>query len=291
MKILVINTFLHNKNKIGLELMLNYLHMEYKYGNVEDIQNYDVIYSPSMPIDSSKYPTKYFIFGPHFSTFPDNKLVKINNLYKNSVYIQPSQWVVQLWENMNTFNPHLPIKVLPFPVNTYKFTTIADSCKKENVFIYFKNRHPAELNVIKSFLDDKLITYKIFDYTKRYNETDYLNYLQKSKYGIILDAHESQGFAIGEALACNVPLLVWDVKSMSQAYGHSCPNIPCTTIPYWDSRCGESFFKENELSDTFDRFLLKLNTYQPRQYILENLSVESCSVKLNNIINTTIKNE
>ena len=285
MRILVINSSLHHKNKIGLEFMLNYLQLEYAYGKVHDIQNHDVIYSPSVPIDSSKYPTKYFIFGPHFSVFPNNKMTQINNVYNNSVYIQPSDWVVQLWENMNTINTKLPIQTLAFPVDINKFSPILLDNKKEEVFIYFKRRHPVELNILTSFLDDKLITYKIFDYVKRYDETDYLNCLRQSKYGIILDAHESQGFALEEALACNVPLLVWNTKIMSQEYGSNYPDIPCTTIPYWDDRCGEYFFKANELKNTFDRFVSKLNTYQPRQYIIDNLSVESCSVKLNNMLN------
>lgn len=285
MNILIINSSLHHKNKIGLEFMLNYLHLEYTYGNVDDIQHHDVIYSPSLPIDSSKYPTKYFIFGPHFSVFPNNKMTQINNVYKNSVYIQPSGWVAQLWVNMNTINTKLPIQILSFPVDINKFAPILVDNKKEEVFIYFKRRHPVELNILKSFLHDKLITYKIFDYVKRYDETDYLNCLRQSKYGIILDAHESQGFAIEEALACNVPLLVWNTKSMSQEYGSNYPDIPCTTIPYWDDRCGEYFFKANELKDTFDRFVSKLNTYQPRQYVVDNLSVVSCSIKLNNMLN------
>ena len=51
---------------------------------------------------------------------------------------------------------------------------------------------------------------------KKYPEEEYIKYLQESKYGIWLGAHESQGFALEEALAINVPLLVWNVKYMSQ---------------------------------------------------------------------------
>ena len=67
--------------------------------------------------------------------------------------------------------------------------------------------------------------------------------IANSKYGIILDAHESQGFAIEEALSCNVPLLVWNVSSMSQEEGGNYQHIPATSIPYWDKRCGENFYQ------------------------------------------------
>ena len=31
-------------------------------------------------LDTSKYPNKKFIFGPHFSVFPNNKLYEIKNI-------------------------------------------------------------------------------------------------------------------------------------------------------------------------------------------------------------------
>ena len=78
-----------------------------------------------------------------------------------------------------------------------------------------------------------------------------------------LDAHESQGFALQEALSCNVPLFVWNITSMRQEYGSSYNDIPATTIPYWDERCGEYFYNINELEDKFNLFLSKLETYKP----------------------------
>ena len=272
MKILIIGCF-HHKNKQGIEMMLSYLKYTFKWGNIADINNYDIIYSSSLPIDSSLYPEKKFIFGPHFSVFPTNKLTSINNVLNNSIYIQPSEWVRQLWKNKKAENV-LPIKSFPFPIDTEKFKPIQNN--KTKVFIYFKRRKPEELNFIKNFLTEKNIEYKIFDYIKRYEEKDYLSYLQESQYGIIIDAHESQGFAIEEALSCDVPLLVWNVKSMKQEYGSSYDNIPCTTIPYWDKRCGEYFYEAGELESKMDIFLQKLDEYKPREFILENLSVEKC---------------
>ena len=81
MKFLILSqSFLHIKNKNGLIAVLNYLKWQYHFGNINDINHYDIIYSPSEPIDVSKYPTKKFIFGPHFSVFPNHKINSINNL-------------------------------------------------------------------------------------------------------------------------------------------------------------------------------------------------------------------
>jgi len=280
MKFLILGNF-HHKNKFGLELILNKLNIEFSYkNNLSDINNFDIIYSPSLPIDTSKFPTKKFIFGPHFSVFPDNKLNKINNIHKNSIYIQPSVWAKNAWINVENIIPLLPI---PFPVDTVKFKP-NNLIKKEKVFIYFKRRSPNELNFLINFLKNNNINFVIFDYVRRYSEDSYLKYLKESKYGIILDAHESQGFAIEEALSCNVPLLVWNTKFMSQEYNSRYPNIPCSTIPYWDERCGEYFYNQNDFEKTFNLFINKLETYQPRNFIIENLSLDACLKKWNPLL-------
>ena len=64
---------------------------------------------------------------------------------------------------------------------------------------------------------------------------------------------------------------------MNQEYGYNYADIPATVIPYWDERCGEYFYNNTELEKTFDLFISKIETYKPREYILENLSVEKCS--------------
>lgn len=267
---------LHHKNRHGLNMMLSQRGIAYKYGNESDIIDYQNIYCPDRAIDPSNYANKKFIFGPHFSVFPTNKLTTINNVYNNSIYIQPSKWAKEVWINMNA-DKILPIKQFAFPVDMQKFKPTR--VVREKVFIYFKRRKPTELKLITNMLDKYGIEYKIFDYVQRYDEEEYLNYLQQCKYGIILDAHESQGFAIEEALSCNVPLLVWNAKYMSQEVGGNYNNIPCTTIPYWDERCGEYFYEESELEQTFHIFTNKLETYKPREYIHENLSVDVCFEK------------
>ena len=283
MKVLIIGTF-HHKNTIGLKLLLDTINYEYKFGSINDINYFDIIYSPCSSINSSHYSSKKFIFGPHFSVFPDNRLLSINNINKNSIYIQPSKWAADTWRNFNV-EKFITIKEFPFPVEVEKFCPNQHSQKNE-AFIYFKRRKPEELEYVKQFLNKKNITYKIFDYVKKYNEEEYLKCLQNAKYGIIIDAHESQGFAIEEALSCNVPLLVWNVSFMSQEHDSNYPNIPCTNIAYWDERCGEYFYKVEEFERTYNEFINKLESYKPREYILENLSPQKCGERFIELVNS-----
>ena len=288
MNTLIIGNY-HHKNKEGLEMILNFLNFPYKFGNTNEIIKFDLIFMPENSINTSNYPNKIFIFGPHFSVFPNYKLNSINNIYNNSIYIQPSNWAKDVWINLGV-EKIIPIKTFPFPVNTNKFIpiNIGDTLQgatcgtksrpyKNEVILYYKRRNPKELKFIINFLKKKKINFKLFNYVNKYEESDYLNILQKSKYAIILDAHESQGFAIEEALSCNVPLLVCNVKYMSQEYNSKYNNIPATTIPYWDNRCGEYFYDLNDLENIFSKFINNLENYKPREFILDKLSVKPCS--------------
>ena len=249
MRVLILDQWCHHKNRQGLQLILVNLNWFYKFGSEQDINDFDIIYSPSNPINTDKYKNKKFIFGPHMSVFPNNKLYQINNINNNSIYIQPSLWPITSWEYYSFYNEfqksnlNMEFKVFSFPVDTVRFCP--NNNQKCKVFIYFKHRAPTELSYIKNFLTNKKIDYSIFDYDKKYNENEYLLYLQQSLYGIILDAHESQGFAIEEALSCNVPLLVWNTRYMSQEYSSKYENIHFTTIPYLNDKCGEYFYEQN----------------------------------------------
>ena len=285
MRILYINIGMHTKNHNSL---MNYKNISYYIINTSKINDinlndYDCVYSPSVPIDVSLYPNTKFIFGPHFSVFPELSQMNIINK-SNSIYIQPSKWASEVWKN-NSHCKNIKIQSLPFGVETNKFNEIKEIKDRTNVFIYCKRRDPNEIRIIENFLNKRNIKYKIFDYLKKYNENDYINYLQNSKFGIWIDAHESQGFALQEALSCNVPLFVWNIKSMRQEYQSNYNDIPASTIPYWDDKCGEYFYNINEIKDKFDLFLSKLETYKPREYILENLSMEVCEQRLIEIIN------
>jgi len=284
MKILFIKSFVHIKN---FNFILKCKNIQFTIvNNINDAYNYnfedfDCVYSPSDAIDVLKYPNTKFIFGPQFSIFPDERLNIIKST--NSVYNLLSDWVINKWSSFEYCN-NLKLIKLPFGVDTEKFNYIKPIQERTKVFVYFKRRNPSELNYLLIFLQRKNIEIKVFNYISGYSEEVYLDYLQNSKYGIWLDAHESQGFALQEALSCDVPLLVWNVSSMNQEQNSSYNNIPATTIPYWNESCGEYFYNEEELENTYNLFISKLDTYKPREFILENLSVETCENKLINFI-------
>lgn len=285
MKILYINIFMHSKNNNAL---LNYKNINFfiiNHTNIDsfDLTEFDCVYCPSHPINVSKYPNVKFIFGPHFSVFPEKHQMEIIHGI-NTIYVQPSEWANNVWK----YHPNcrnIRVETLPFGVDVNKFNENKPINERNEVILYYKNRHPDELNNVLNFLRTRGVNPKIFSYKTRYDENDYINSLHNAKFCFWLDAHESQGFALEEALSCNVPLLVWNVKSMNQEYQSSYSNITATTIPYWDERCGEYFYNLNELEDVFSKFIINLTNYKPREYILENLTFEKCEKIFTDIVN------
>ena len=284
-RVLFLNTSMHHKNLQALQSYKN-IHLETVHSIEEfertDLLFFDAVYSPAYVIEVDKYPNIKFIFGPHFSIFPEEP--QINKIkYTNAIYVQPSLWVVNLWKSKSD---NLRLEELPWGVDTVRFKEENPPEKRELVFVYYKSRNPVELGYIETRLKERNIEYTLFGYTSRYNEDDYVNCLKNAKYGIWVDAHESQGFALQEALSCNVPLLVWNITSMNQEYNSSYSDIPATTIPFWDERCGEVFYNESEFPYIFDFFLEKIEKrkYEPRKYILENISREVCENRLIKLI-------
>ena len=283
-KILFLNEHMHSKNLGALReytaLDLDIINHLDELSSI-DCSRYDYIYSPAILLTDyvKKYPAIKFIFGPHVSVFPTTAIADIvTAATENLMYIQPGEWASSAWRT----SPHcrgLRIETVPFGVDTVKFAPVSSLTPASAVFIYFKRRDPLELDVVCQFLTSRNVFFHLLNYTQHYDEKDYLNVLHEAKYGIWLGSHESQGFALQEALSCNVPLLVWNVRSMNQEYGSNLPDVPATSIPYWDERCGEQFTVRQELIDTYDRFMANLNTegkYQPREFVLENLSMTVC---------------
>jgi glycosyltransferase involved in cell wall biosynthesis len=276
MKLLLLDRDFHHKNRAALYAYKS-IHITPFYWPEElsrfNLSEYDAVYSPTYPIDVSNYPNTKFIFGPHFSVFPEQNLQSSKG--PNSVYIQPSKWAADIW-SVSPLCKDIDIKPVPFGVDTDRFIETIPSEQRTQVFVYYKTRNPGDLQFILNKLQENGVTYTLFSYDNRYNEAEYIECLRNAKYGIWVGRHESQGFALEEALSCNVPLLVWDVLSMNQEYGPNYDDIPGTVVPYWDNRCGEIFYKREHFDYMYKLFMSKLHEYRPREYVLSKLTMGKC---------------
>ena len=287
--------WLHHKN---LNALLKYKEIELVRLDVlpQSLDSFDIVYCPTTCVDVSLYPGVRFIFGPHFSVFPEASQM---SLIRGAVYVQPSTWVVDLWKGYH-YCRDIQLRILPFGVDTELFrpsninvkkenmTLVGGGCTPpENVFIYFKRRKPEELEFVENILRFYKVSYRIFSYGS-YSESEYIQYLKGAKYGIWLDAHESQGFALEEALSMNIPLLVWNIRFLSQEYRSSYLDFFATTIPYWDPSCGEVVYEWQDFSNVYSMFLNKLDSYRPREFVIKELSIEVCERRFLDLIREVI---
>jgi hypothetical protein len=115
-----------------------------------------------------------------------------------------------------------------------------------------------------------------------YREEDFRSALAQCRTMIFLCEHETQGIAYQQALSCGLPILAWDRGGPWQDpeyYPHKVFFEPVTSVPYWDARCGRRFSDITEYSVLWDDFYAgaKAERYRPRDYILENLTLELCA--------------
>lgn len=129
-------------------------------------------------------------------------------------------------------------------------------------------------------LQKRNLTYSTIVYGQ-YNEEQYKLALSRSRYMIFLCEHESQGLAYLECLASGVPILAWDQGWCldPNRYSWGQPDIPATSVPYFDDRCGMRFANVDEFPRRLDEFLEqgRGDHFSPRDYVLENLTLEACS--------------
>jgi hypothetical protein len=199
----------------------------------------------------------------------------------------PGEWMRQMCE------PYWGDKVAAWPVGIdtehWRPQTTDDKTtdyKTTDFLVYDKvrwehDRYESELlrpireELVKHNLSFKEIRYGF------YEEENFHWRLQQCRAMIFLCEHETQGIAYQQALACGVPILAWDRGGFWQDpkyYPHRVKFEPVSSVPYWDERCGVKFAGIAEFSGRLDDFWAHVQaaTFRPRDYILENLTLEKC---------------
>jgi len=189
-------------------------------------------------------------------------------LFENPQYykqlITPSDWVTN--QLVNQFNVPKN-KVSSWPVGIELFDV--EKKVQKDCLIYYKRRSEQELKLVIQFLESKGLSYEVFGYGN-YSQDEFIDTCNKVNFCFLLNGTESQGIAVQEIMSTNTPILAWDVKvwnDMGEEY-----STPSTSIPYWDTQCGQVFYEYSDIESTFNEFYAKLEEYNPREFIKDNLS-------------------
>jgi glycosyltransferase involved in cell wall biosynthesis len=215
------------------------------------------------------------MLGPHFFVFPSADELGTS---EKSVYNCLSEWNKAVHESF--LPPPIPYVCFPFGV---EMPPLSEK-PRTKVLLYYKHRVTEDLAYVEALLNRRGVAYTVIHYG-HYRSEDYASLLDESQYMVVVDAHESQGFALCEALARNVPLLVYDVTSMKQEYVgrfhyETTQALAASSVPYWDARCGERTTDPRELDAALTQMQSSLPRYRPREFIQEKLSDEACFQRL-----------
>jgi hypothetical protein len=197
-----------------------------------------------------------------------------------ALVLQPSLWTKEMI--MSWGWDFCPIDVWPVGIDLKRFAPIGTV--RDTVLVYFKQRDLVALTTVEKILKEKNIRYEVIVYGK-YDEKQYQSVLARTTYIIWLGRQESQGIALEEALAMNVPMIVieptalgdWapaNKKDQRLFTPQELKYAPVTAAPYFDERCGLKIEKLSELPKAVVHMQNTYGTYQPRAYIQDNLSLE-----------------
>jgi hypothetical protein len=112
-----------------------------------------------------------------------------------------------------------------------------------------------------------------------YTNMEYLQSLRSSFCLVGLDTDESQGIAWAEAWAVDVPTLL-RFQDLTTYKGRT---YQVSTAPYLTDRTGAFFRNMDELRDLLSGMRTKNRRYEPRDWVLQNMSDEVCAQRLMHI--------
>lgn len=220
---------------------------------------------------------KKLIAGPNISILPtmDGRVLCDQEI---DIILQPSQWTKQAY---TTSCPEISekIKIWPAGVEIPELKPETDSSKenisnnKKDTYILFKKDFPDDtFKTILSQLEQSDVQIKIMTYGS-FKQNEYFEALRNAKGMIYLQKVESQGIALQEAWARNVPTLVW--YSGQFTYPDSFPSITVTgniNAPYLTDACGYFFDNVDDFSYKFNEFRHNIDKFTAREYCIEHLS-------------------
>ena len=296
MKILLVNSWFHKKNNIGLQLLAKHWKSEVVVSDSREYyeKEWDLVLIPSTFVQPWFFPyAKKLLYGPHCFIHLTTPWTQAEYFDQRCYYNFLSQWVLDysLEHDQVGIQPVL----LPFPVDVYRFQPLPQKqATSYECFVYCKYRDTTLYHHIFNFLQSRNINFIVFDCRRKYLEEDYLHALQTVKFGVWIGTHESQGFAVQEALSCDVPLVVLEATSMFDERNEHGEitykgelgkyQMKATTCTYWDERCG---YKDPSLEITLrniEKMRTSYSTFRPREFILEHLSPEKCAKRFQYIL-------
>lgn len=250
---------------------LAYLQKKYVSGKItnEDFLKKTLLIGPNIAFDPSELERHI----PGIMNFE-------SSILSQAIFICPSEWVEHFWRKRG-FSGN--IAMWPVGVDTYYFDPVLQKQAQKtllplekDVLIYTKGRSEIDLTKTIDLIREQGLTYSILKYGD-YTERQLINYALSHRLCLVIDSSESQGLALQELMALNIPLLIWDIGSANQQSALETPQTiedPATSVPFFDQRCGIVVSHIEDIMPVLTNMIHGQNQFSPRTYISTNLSLE-----------------
>ncbi|GAV22601.1 glycosyltransferase family 1 protein [Carboxydothermus pertinax] len=209
---------------------------------------------------------KFLIAGPNI-VVRSNDYASVLGNENVDLCLVPSEWVKDFYiEDLPSLKEKIEIWYAGVDEEFWN-PNIFKSKVKDRVLIYIKNYEKDLISEIEKILKKSNFKYQkiIYGY---YDKKQYRNLLSKSLFIIFISKSESQGIALAEAWAMNVPTLVWN-PGQNIIGGKP---IFTSSSPYITSQTGLVFRNIEEFEQIIQNILLKLNEFSPRDWVLKNMT-------------------
>ncbi len=217
---------------------------------------------------------KKIVAGPNLVVTPNDSEGILKSKLIDKVIV-PSQWVKDFYISVA---PELKDKIYIWAAGV-DVPEITSQAKNIDFLILNKIKDSILSNQISDLLNQKRHHIQILNYGE-FTQQDYFKFLEKSKYLIYLSESESQGLAMFEAWARNVPVLILEKGERVSPLGTWKGLV---ASPFVNSENGERFSDIENFSTALDKFLA--NQYEPRQLILNNFTNKISAQNYLTIIN------
>jgi hypothetical protein len=217
------------------------------------------------------------VAGPFLVTLPSDapRLMSSPDI---DLCLVPSRWVAEAYAQ-DTPALEDRLAVWPAGVDPEYWSPASPGAKRGGCAVVFVKRQPAQENVSDAELgraidvlndanlDVELLVYGHFDHD------GYRAKLRAADLLVFFSPTESQGLALAEAWACDVPTLVWEKGVMH----YKQRRYRSSSAPLLSERTGARFADSAALRELLNRWDQLCARFEPRAWVLEHLTDAACA--------------
>jgi hypothetical protein len=259
----------HGPGKLATVLKKGLSELGVELVSLEDAEHVACLQWMDEHLSVPDFDGKKALVGPNVWESPSERPYLTDRF---SDFIVPSEWVKNKHLTDPTIEgPNVHVWAGGIETDIWKPTELKPDL---DCFIYWKNRPVRECWGACEVVEEAGLNTIGIQYGTYY-EHQLLELCHRSRFAILLTNTESQGFAYMQILSTGTPCLVLNQDIWISRDGTV--TFPATSVPYFDNRCGDIISELDQ--ESLGSFIDSLNAYSPRDYILENHTVEISTQK------------